>query len=106
MTDRVVRYIIFVRTKCHVRRDNMVVTAKITSKGQITIPKEVRMILDLHTGSVIVFETEENKIVIKQAKTLKEFKGFLKGKGKRADFEEVRKKAKEHVGKKVAQSGG
>ncbi|HLF85914.1 MAG TPA: AbrB/MazE/SpoVT family DNA-binding domain-containing protein [Nitrospiria bacterium] len=84
----------------------MFVTAKITSKGQITIPKEVRKILDLHTGSVIVFEKEENKIVIKPAKTLKEFKGFLKGTGKAADFEEIRKKAKEYIGKKVAQSGG
>jgi AbrB family looped-hinge helix DNA binding protein len=84
----------------------MVVTAKITSKGQITIPKEIRKILDLHTGSVIAFEKEENKIVIRPARTLKEFKGFLKGKGKRADFEEIRKKAKEYIGKKVAQGGG
>lgn len=84
----------------------MVVTAKITSKGQITIPKEIRNILDLHTGSVITFEKEENKIVIRPARTLKEFKGFLKGKGRRADFEEIRKKAKEYIGKKVAQSGG
>ena len=39
-------------------------------------------------------------------KTLKEFKGFLKNKGKRADFEEMRKRAKEYVGKRLAQSGG
>lgn len=83
----------------------MTVTAKITSKGQITLPKEVRKILDVHEGSVVVFEKEDDKIVIKTARTLKEFKGFLKGRGRGADFDEMRKKAKEYIGKKVAQSG-
>lgn len=83
----------------------MTVTAKITSKGQITLPKEVRKLLDVHVGNVVVFEKEGDRIVIKPARTLKEFKGFLKGKSKGADFDEIRKKAKEYVGKKVAHSG-
>lgn len=82
----------------------MVVTAKISSKGQITLPKEVRKLLDVKEGSVVVFEKEDDRIVIKTAKTIKDFKGFLKGKGKAA-FDEVRKKAKEYIGKKVAQGG-
>lgn len=82
----------------------MTVTAKITSKGQITLPKEVRKALNVCAGNVVIFEKEDDKVVIKPARTLKEFKGFLKGKGK-ADFYEMRKKAKEYVGKKVAQSG-
>jgi AbrB family looped-hinge helix DNA binding protein len=82
----------------------MTVTAKITSKGQITLPKEVRKTLNVHAGNVVIFEKENDNVVIKPARTLKEFKGFLKGKGKE-DFEEMRKKAKEHVGKRVAQSG-
>ncbi len=83
----------------------MSVTAKITSKGHITLPKEVRKILDVNVGNVVVFEREDDKIIIKPAKTLKEYKGFLKGKGRAADFDEIRKKAKEYVGKKVAHSG-
>jgi AbrB family looped-hinge helix DNA binding protein len=83
----------------------MTVTAKITSKGQITLPKEVRRILDVHEGSVVVFEKEDDKVVIKTARTLKEFRGFLKGRGRSVDFDEMRKKAKEYIGKKVAQSG-
>jgi antitoxin PrlF len=82
----------------------MTVTAKITSKGQITLPKEVRKTLNVHAGNVVIFEKENDNVVIRSARTLKEFKGFLKGKGKE-DFEEMRKKAKEHVGKRVAQSG-
>lgn len=84
----------------------MVVTAKITSKGQITLPKEVRKLLDVKEGSVVVFEKEDDRIVIKTAKTIKDFKGFLKGKGKgKIVFDEMRKKAKEYIGKKVAQGG-
>ena len=82
----------------------MTVTAKITSKGQITLPKEVRKTLNVHAGNVVIFEKENDNVVIRPARTLKEFKGFLKGKGTE-DFEEMRKKAKEHVGKRVAQSG-
>jgi len=83
----------------------MAVTAKIASKGQITLPKEVRKLLDVKEGSVIVFEEENNKIVIKSAKTLKDFKGILKGKSKMASFDEIREKAKEYIGEKAAQSG-
>ncbi len=83
----------------------MTALAKVTSKGQITIPKEVRKMLDIQTGSIIVFEKEDDKLVVKAAKTLRDFKGILKGRQRSADFEEVRRKAKEHVGKKVSQSG-
>ncbi len=79
----------------------MAVTAKITSKGQITLPKEVRKILKVDAGAVVVFEKEDEKVVIKSAKTLREFKGFLKGRGKTTDFDVMRDKAKEHIGGKV-----
>lgn len=83
----------------------MVVTAKITSKGQITLPKEVRKLLDVGTGSVVLFEKEDDKIVIKPAKTLRDLKGVLRGKVVAADFDEIRKKAKEYIGKKAAIGG-
>jgi antitoxin PrlF len=83
----------------------MVVTAKITSKGQITLPKEVRKLLDVQTGSVVVFEQENDKVVIKPARTLQQFKGILKGRTKTVDFDQVREKVKEYRGKKVARGG-
>lgn len=83
----------------------MGVTAKITTKGQITLPKELRKLLNVQAGNVVVFEKEHDKVVIKAAKTLKEFKGCLKNKRKVADFSEIREKAKEQTGKKVARSG-
>ncbi|MBI5747883.1 MAG: AbrB/MazE/SpoVT family DNA-binding domain-containing protein [Nitrospinae bacterium] len=83
----------------------MTVTAKITSKGQITLPKEVRKLLDVHEGSVVVFEKENDRVVIKSAKTIREFKGVLKGRAEGIDFDEMRKKTKEYIGRKAAQSG-
>lgn len=44
--------------------------AKVTSKGQITIPKSIREILKLKEGSKIIFFEKENEIVIKNAAML------------------------------------
>ena len=35
-------------------------SAKLTSKGQITIPKEVRKALGLHTGDRLAFRVQDN----------------------------------------------
>jgi len=83
----------------------MTALAKVTSKGQITLPKEVRDLLRIRTGSIVVFEKEDEKLVVKSAKTLQDFKGVLKDRERRAGFDEMRKKAKEYIGKKGAQSG-
>lgn len=44
-------------------KDNLVESAKITSKGQITIPKKIRELLDLSDGDYVVFYYDENKNV-------------------------------------------
>lgn len=83
----------------------MVMTSKITSKGQITLPKEVRKLLNVQEGNIIVFERENDKIVIKSAKTLRDFKGLLKDTNKEETFEEIRKIVKTSVAKRVIQGG-
>ena len=35
-------------------------TAKVTSKGQITIPKQVRKLMAIETGDCLAFELEED----------------------------------------------
>lgn len=42
----------------------MDVRAKITSKGQVTIPKDVREALDLHEGDELHFRVEDARAVI------------------------------------------
>lgn len=55
--------------------------ARVTSKGQITIPKEIREILKVKEGSKILFFKKGDEIVIKNAmiisleKIQKEFEG-------------------------------
>lgn len=55
--------------------------AKVTSKGQITIPKEIRDKLKIKEGSKILFLNKGNDIIIKNSamvaleKIQKEFKG-------------------------------
>jgi antitoxin PrlF len=40
------------------------ITAKVTSKGQVTIPKEVREMLGVHPGEYVGFEEKEGLLVI------------------------------------------
>jgi len=44
--------------------------AKVTTKGQITIPKSIREILDLKEGSKIIFIQKGNDIIIKNSAML------------------------------------
>ena len=41
--------------------------AKVTTKGQITIPKEIRELLNLKEGSKILFIQKGNDIIIRNA---------------------------------------
>ena len=45
-------------------------SAKLTSKGQITIPKEVREALGLHTGDRLAFRLREDGTVQVEAETI------------------------------------
>jgi len=83
----------------------MALTAKITSKGQITLPKEVRKLLNVQEGNVVVFEKEDNKIVIKPARTLRDFKGLLKNINTGETFDGIREKVKNAVGKRIINGG-
>jgi antitoxin PrlF len=42
----------------------MDVAAKITSKGQVTVPKAVRDALGIHEGDAVIFRVEGNRAVL------------------------------------------
>ncbi|MEW6456729.1 MAG: AbrB/MazE/SpoVT family DNA-binding domain-containing protein [Acidobacteriota bacterium] len=75
--------------------------SKITSKGQITLPKKIRDSLHLKEGMLIIFEEQEDKIIIKPQKTLKDFRGVLRSKEKKFSSEKIRKEAKEYLRKRI-----
>lgn len=42
-------------------------TAKISKKGQVTLPKTVRVILEVEPGDTIVFILRENEVIMRKA---------------------------------------
>ncbi len=42
-------------------------TATLTSKGQITLPKSIRQILDVDTGAKVAFDLREGQVIVTRA---------------------------------------
>lgn len=50
-------------------KDIFMDTAKVMSKGQVTIPKKIRDLLNLENGDYVTFVVAEGKIQIVNSKT-------------------------------------
>jgi AbrB family looped-hinge helix DNA binding protein len=63
--------------------------AKVTSKGQVTIPLMIRNLLRIKTGDKIFFEEDDGKIYITNASlvTLSSVQSEMKGEAEKAGFE-------------------
>lgn len=65
------------------------IVAKVTSKGQVTIPKKVREKLGVHPGEDVGFEEKEGVVVMKKAITKSPFDKWVgtlrRQKGKKTD---------------------
>ena len=73
--------------------------ATLTSKGQLTVPKEVRERLGLRRGDRVVFEFEGNSVRLKveRSRSLEELKGSLPATRKYPGKEVERQAAREHA---------
>jgi len=62
--------------------------AKITSKGQITIPRDIREKMNLKTGDKILFLEENGKFFMQNSNSivLSDFQKAMKGAAKEAGF--------------------
>lgn len=52
-------------------------SAKVSSKGQVTIPKEVRDALELHVGDELHFRVERSRAVIAKTPSFLELAGSV-----------------------------
>jgi AbrB family looped-hinge helix DNA binding protein len=50
--------------------------AKITSKGQITVPREIRRILGVRTGDRLLFESDGSAIRVRPARSQPAFSKY------------------------------
>src|SRR5208282_1765473 len=50
--------------------------ARITSKGQITVPREVRRVLGVRPGDKLLFESDENGVRVRPVRTKSPFAKF------------------------------
>jgi len=50
-------------------KDIFMDTAKVMSKGQVTIPKRIRELLDLQNGDYVTFVVNKDKVQIQNSKT-------------------------------------
>lgn len=55
----------------------MDVSARVTSKGQITVPQSVRTALGIHEGDEIVFRVDGNRAVIARTPDLLDLAGSI-----------------------------
>jgi AbrB family looped-hinge helix DNA binding protein len=55
----------------------------LTSKGQTTIPREIRKLLGLKENDRIVYEVEDGKVAIKPAPSVQELYGIFKSRIRR-----------------------
>lgn len=49
-------------------KDTFMDTAKVMSKGQVTIPKRIRELLDLQNGEYVTFVVNNDKVQIQNSK--------------------------------------
>ncbi|MGH9196050.1 MAG: AbrB/MazE/SpoVT family DNA-binding domain-containing protein [Acidimicrobiia bacterium] len=65
--------------------------ARMTSKGQLTVPAEIRRALGLERGDTVAFELQDAGALLRPARSPRSLRGALRG--RRLDWESARRKA-------------
>lgn len=74
----------------------------VTSKGQVTIPKEIRDLLRIRSNDKVDFVLDGEKVLLVPVKTLRDLRGAVPAQGK-GDLAEERARAKAAVGRRVSE---
>jgi AbrB family looped-hinge helix DNA binding protein len=80
--------------------------AVLTSKGQMTIPKEVRRALDLQPSGKVIIVVDGDRAILKPLRgNILDIGGSIeiRGSEKPVDFRKIREEVRKKVARKVAQ---
>jgi len=80
---------------------------KITFKGQVTIPKEIREALTIQEGDSVIFEVQGDHAVLKplRKKSLADFYGVLSATRPYPGSEAIRREVRHKMGKRLQRKG-
>jgi antitoxin PrlF len=80
---------------------------KITFKGQVTIPKEIREALTIQEGDSVIFEVQGDHAVLKplRKKSLADFYGVLPATRPYPGSEAIRREVRHKIGKSLHRKG-
>lgn len=80
---------------------------KITFKGQVTIPKEIREALTIREGDSVIFEVRGDHAVLKplRKKSLVDFYGIVPAMRTYPGTEAIRKEVQHKIGKRLHRKG-
>ncbi len=81
----------------------MTYTATITSQGQVTIPKALREMFDLHNGSKLVFTVSREGITVEKVKALHQLHTLIDRKNSGIDVVNLIKETRREVANKKSQ---
>ena len=77
--------------------------SKLTSKGQTTIPKEIRDYLGIQPGDRVVFLRKDGQVILEGVKeTLMDLRGSVKARRRPEDFAQIRDQIKRRMAQKNA----
>jgi antitoxin PrlF len=78
----------------------------ITRKGQTTIPKEIRELLQLKANDRLLYLVEDDRVTLKALHgDILDLRGSVPAKERPADFEKIREATKRALGKKLVEAG-
>jgi antitoxin PrlF len=76
----------------------------ITRKGQTTIPKEIRKLLNLKPNDKLFYIVEENKVILKPIHgNILELRGSITSKEPKVDFDKIRAITRKKISKKIVE---
>lgn len=76
----------------------------ITSKGQTTIPKEIRDFLKLKPNDKLFYILEDGKVLLKPIHgDILQLRGSVAPKERPADFEKIRQETRKKIARKIAE---